>query len=84
MLTVLENAWFALHLATLLGGRNRISALVNLSWRYLTWRHGGGIIGDHPPTRPAGQAIGSAGTGPLAAAPSRRQAHPLTATSSGR
>src|SRR5262249_51445747 len=33
-------AWLALHLITLLGGRNRISALVNLSWRYLTWRRG--------------------------------------------
>ena len=29
---------------TLLGGRNRISALVNMSWRYLTWRRGGGLI----------------------------------------
>jgi len=61
-------AWLALHLIALLGGRNRISALVNLSCRYLTWRHGGsGIIGDHPPASPldtlASQpAIGSAGT----------------------
>ena len=47
-------AWFALHLVALLGGRNRISALVNLSWRYLTWRHGsGGIVGDHPPASPS-------------------------------
>jgi len=37
-------AWLGLHLMTLLGGRNRISALVNLSWRYLTWRRGGGLI----------------------------------------
>ena len=37
-------AWLALHLVTLLGGRNRISALVNMSWRYLTWRRGGGLI----------------------------------------
>jgi NADH:ubiquinone reductase (H+-translocating) len=45
--------WLALHLITLIGGRNRISALVNLSWRYLTWRHsGGGIIGDYPPAGP--------------------------------
>jgi len=36
--------WLALHLVTLLGGRNRISALVNLSWRYLTWSRGGGVI----------------------------------------
>ncbi len=47
-------AWLALHLVTLLGGRNRISALVNLSWRYLTWSRGGGvIIGDDQPG-PAG------------------------------
>jgi NADH:ubiquinone reductase (H+-translocating) len=68
-------AWLALHLITLLGGRNRISALVNMSWRYLTWRHGGGlIVGDGmtgltPPDAPAGAAAGraaadSAGTGP--------------------
>ena len=37
-------AWLALHVITLLGGRNRISALVNMSWRYLTWRRGGGLI----------------------------------------
>lgn len=43
-------AWLALHLIELLGGRNRISALVNLSWRYLTWSRGGGvIIGDDRP-----------------------------------
>jgi NADH dehydrogenase len=43
-------AWLALHLIELLGGRNRISALVNLSWRYLTWSRGGGVIigDDHP------------------------------------
>ena len=37
-------AWLAPHLVTLLGGRNRISALVNMSSRYLTWQHGGGLI----------------------------------------
>ncbi|MGH3403964.1 MAG: NAD(P)/FAD-dependent oxidoreductase [Streptosporangiaceae bacterium] len=43
-------AWLGLHLVTLLGNRNRIVALVNLSWRYLTWSRGGGIIvGDDPP-----------------------------------
>jgi NADH dehydrogenase len=36
--------WLALHLFFLLGNRNRISALVNLSWRYLTWSRGGGVI----------------------------------------
>ncbi len=44
-------AWLGLHLIYLLGNRNRISALVNLSWRYLTWSRGGGvIIGDEPDT----------------------------------
>jgi NADH dehydrogenase len=43
-------AWLGLHLVTLLGNRNRISALVNLTYRYLTWGHGGGVIlGDDPP-----------------------------------
>jgi len=42
--TIAWLAWLALHLITLLGGRNRISALVNLSWRYLTWSRGGGVI----------------------------------------
>ncbi len=43
-------AWLGLHLFTLLGHRNRISALINLSWRYLTWSRGGGVImGDDVP-----------------------------------
>ncbi len=47
-------AWLALHLVTLLGGRNRINALINLSYRYLSWRRGGGIIvGDDPPAQNA-------------------------------
>jgi NADH:ubiquinone reductase (H+-translocating) len=46
-------AWLALHVYTLLGNRNRIVTLVNLSWRYLTWKRGGGIIvGDDPPGKP--------------------------------
>jgi NADH dehydrogenase len=53
-------AWLGLHLVTLLGGRNRLSALVNLSWRYVSWGHGGGvIIGDDPP---AGLDPGRSGT----------------------
>jgi NADH:ubiquinone reductase (H+-translocating) len=55
-------AWLALHLITLLGRRNRVSALVNMSTRYLTWQHGGGlIVGDGmtglipPHQRPAGR-----------------------------
>jgi NADH:ubiquinone reductase (H+-translocating) len=42
-------AWFALHLVYLLGGRNRVSALVNLTFRYVAWGHGGAVIvGDDP------------------------------------
>jgi NADH dehydrogenase len=37
-------AWLGLHLYTLLGNRQRINTLVNLTWRYLTWSRGGGII----------------------------------------
>ena len=48
--TIAWLAWLVLHLVTLLGNRNRITALVNLSWRYLTWSRGGGvIIGDETP-----------------------------------
>jgi NADH dehydrogenase len=64
--------WLALHIITLLGGRNRISALVNMSSRYLTWQHGGGLIlGDGLSTGPASpggtaerQLTGHAGTDP--------------------
>jgi hypothetical protein len=77
-------AWLALHLITLLGGRNRITALVNLSWRYLTWRHGGGfIVGDGmtgltPPSRPAGAAAPAGRPAPRAPIPAgaRNQADP--------
>jgi NADH:ubiquinone reductase (H+-translocating) len=48
--------WLVLHLWYLLGGRNRVSAIVNLSWRYLTWGHGGTVIvGDEPSPPGAGQ-----------------------------
>ena len=46
-------AWLALHLLFLLGGRNRISTLINLSWRYIAWGHGGNVIvGDDPAWEP--------------------------------
>jgi NADH:quinone reductase (non-electrogenic) len=58
-------AWLALHLITLLGGRNRVTALINMSWRYLTWQHGGGLIvgddltaGPPPPSPPPAGLIG--------------------------
>ena len=42
-------AWFALHLVYLLGGRNRVTTLINLTHRYLFWGHGGAVIvGDEP------------------------------------
>jgi NADH:quinone reductase (non-electrogenic) len=48
-------AWLGLHLITLLGYRNRMSALLNLSWRYLIWGHGGGVIvADDPLPLPEG------------------------------
>jgi NADH dehydrogenase len=45
-------AWLALHLFYLLGYRNRIATLINLTWRYLAWGHGGVIVGDDPPPSP--------------------------------
>ncbi len=43
-------AWLGLHLIYLLGNRNRVVTLVNLTWRYLTWSRGGGVIvGDDIP-----------------------------------
>ena len=69
-------AWLALHLITLLGRRNRISALVNMSSRYLTWQHGGGLIvgegmtGLIPQSAPAGrQALSHTSTDPTPTRP---------------
>jgi NADH:ubiquinone reductase (H+-translocating) len=43
-------AWLGLHLIYLLGNRNRVVTLVNMTWRYLTWSRGGGVIvGDDVP-----------------------------------
>jgi NADH:ubiquinone reductase (H+-translocating) len=42
-------AWLGLHLVTLLGNRNRIAALINLSYRYLSWGHGGAVLMDGDP-----------------------------------
>jgi len=49
-------SWLALHLFYLLGGRNRVSTIINLAYRYVAWGHGGAVIvGDEPadPGRPA-------------------------------
>jgi NADH dehydrogenase len=50
--TIAWVAWLALHLVTLLGNRNRLSALVNLAYRYLTWGHSGAVIVDSDPPLP--------------------------------
>jgi len=42
-------AWLGLHIVTLLGNRNRISALINLSYRYLSWGRGGSVLMDSDP-----------------------------------
>jgi len=76
-------AWLGLHLITLLGGRNRLSALLNLSYRYLAWGHGGGVIvGDDPPATmlaeapEAAQAAEVPGQVPAAAAGPQQLARP--------
>ncbi len=59
-------AWLGLHLLYLLGNRNRIATIINLSWRYVAWGHGGGVIvGDEPtePLRSDSASLG--GTTPL-------------------
>jgi NADH:ubiquinone reductase (H+-translocating) len=45
-------SWLGLHLFYLLGGRNRISTLINLSWRYMSWGHNGSVIVGDEPTEP--------------------------------
>ncbi len=48
--TIAWVAWVALHVATLLGNRNRVATLLNLSWRYLAHPGGSGmIVGDVQP-----------------------------------
>jgi NADH:ubiquinone reductase (H+-translocating) len=46
-------AWFALHLMYLLSGRNRVSTLINLAYRYVAWGHGGAVIVGDDPNSPA-------------------------------
>ena len=42
-------SWLGLHLFYLLGGRNRVSTMINLAYRYVSWGHGGAVIvGDDP------------------------------------
>ena len=53
--TIAWLAWLGLHLFYLLGGRNRLVTFINLSWRYLSWKRGGGlIVGDDMPDDDSG------------------------------
>jgi NADH:ubiquinone reductase (H+-translocating) len=49
-------SWLGLHLFYLLGGRNRISTMINLTYRYVAWGHGGGVIVGDDPAAPGGQS----------------------------
>ena len=60
--TIAWLAWLGLHLIYLLGGRNRVVTLINLSSRYLTWSRGGGmIIGDDAPGSASRPVAGASG-----------------------
>ncbi|HTR92167.1 MAG TPA: NAD(P)/FAD-dependent oxidoreductase [Trebonia sp.] len=58
--TIAWFAWLALHLVYLLGGRNRVTTLINLSWRYIAWGHGGAVIVGDEPTEPLHGETGQA------------------------
>jgi NADH:ubiquinone reductase (H+-translocating) len=71
-------AWLALHLFYLLGGRNRVSTMINLTYRYVAWGHGGAVIvgddpGRHPASAPGSQSAPDPG-GQLASAPGSQSA----------
>lgn len=42
-------AWLFLHIFELMGGRNRIATMANLSVRYLTWKRSANVIVGDPP-----------------------------------
>jgi len=50
--------WLGLHLLYLLGGRNRVATLINLTWRYIAWGHGGTVIVGDEPTEPLHEGAG--------------------------
>jgi NADH dehydrogenase len=65
--TIAWLTWLALHLVYLLGGRNRVATLINLSWRYIAWGHGGAVIvGDEPAVGLPGELDRAAGRESLA------------------
>jgi NADH dehydrogenase len=59
-------AWLGLHLVLLLGNRNRIATLINLSWRYIAWGHGGGVIVGDEPAEPLPSEVSQAAQGQAA------------------
>ena len=63
-------SWLVLHLFYLLGFRNRISTSINLSWRYIAWGHGGGVIVGDAPSEPLPSET-RPGAGPASAGPDR-------------
>jgi NADH dehydrogenase len=78
--------WLGLHLFYLLGGRNRVSALINLAWRYMTWGHGGTVIvGDEPShsDEPAASRPGAAPRSPSLSI-DRQAGTPATGDSEGK
>ncbi len=68
-------SWFGLHLVYLMGFRNKLTVLVNWSWRYLNWTSGPRVIvgnyhrdpSDPPPGAPAAPTSGSLPKGTLPA-----------------
>jgi hypothetical protein len=61
--------WLGLHFFYLIGGRNRVTAIINLAWRYVSWGHGGTVIvGDEPSSaaqpEPAAYRPGAEGGSP--------------------
>jgi NADH dehydrogenase len=72
-------AWLGLHLIYLLGGRNRVATMINLTWRYIAWGHGGTVIVGDEPTEPlhgetsrAAKEV-TAGSGPAKSTPASPQ-----------
>jgi NADH:ubiquinone reductase (H+-translocating) len=63
-------AWLGLHITYLLGYRNRIATLINLSWRYLAWGHGGGVIVGDEPSEPLPGETAPGASSPGAGLPS--------------
>jgi NADH dehydrogenase len=53
-------AWLALHLFYLLGSRNRVATLINLTFRYLAWGHGGSVIVGDEPSEPLPSEVAAA------------------------